>query len=121
MLIAAAGPISNLLLALLVAPLWHYVAGRIAPDVSSVSAGGFLLQFAGSAIAINVMLALFNLVPIPPLDGGNVLSGMLPARMAERYDRIRPYGFILLYGLMFSNVLAMLINPPARLLLGWLT
>lgn len=122
MMIAAAGPISNLVLAALAALIWRAVRGPIAGLPEDAAIAGPLITVFGNAIIINVMLALFNLVPVPPLDGGTVLGGLLPARIADGYDRtVRPYGFLLLYGLMFSGVLSMLILPPARMLLGWLT
>src|SRR5262249_2885120 len=122
MFIAAAGPLSNLLLALLASLAWRAISG---PSVELADEGAFavaapLATFLGYAILINVTLALFNFIPIPPLDGGNVLGGLLPERMAARYDRIRPFGFMLLYGLMFSGVLSMIISPPAKLLIRWL-
>ena len=54
---------------------------------------------------INVLLAVFNMVPVPPLDGGNVLAGCCAGRRREMFDRLRPYGFMILYGLMFTGVL----------------
>ena len=109
MLIAAAGPASNVLLAGICAVLL-----RIVPDVSWLSA---TLQ---TAVFVNVLLAVFNMVPIPPLDGGNVVAGLLTGPIAHAYDRLRPWGFLILYGLMLTGLLSTIVTPPASVLLGWL-
>jgi len=117
MLIAAAGPASNLVLAVIASILLHVipVSGRLAE--AALGPLGAVLR---EAVYLNVLLAVFNMVPVPPLDGGNVLAGVLRGPVADMYDRLRPYGFIILYGLMFTGFLTMIILPPAQFLLSWL-
>ena len=69
-------------------------------------------------IATNVSLAIFNLIPVPPLDGGNVLAGFVPESMARALDQLRPYGFIILYALLFSDILGDIVNPLADRIIG---
>ena len=108
MVIAAAGPASNIVLAVIAA-----VLVRIVPS-------GPVSSALESAVLVNVLLAVFNMVPVPPLDGGNVLSGMLTGSMAETFDKLRPWGFVILYALMLSGVLWTIVSPPAALLVSWL-
>jgi len=60
------------------------------------------------------------MLPVPPLDGSRVVSGLLPGRLADHFDNLRPYGFLLLYALMLTGVLSAVMAPPYRLLLSWL-
>src|SRR5580765_593385 len=110
-LVAAAGPASNLLLALSAAiALWLVPVSPVILGEPNVSAP--LASLLGRAMQTNVLLAVFNTLPIPPLDGGNVLGGLLPPRLARTFNEIRPYGFLLLYALMFTGRLNDLVSPP---------
>jgi len=120
MLVAAAGPASNLILALFAAillailPITPQTLGE--PTVSVP-----LAAILSRLMALNVLLAVFNMIPIPPLDGGNVLAGVLPADLAGLFNKIRPYGFVLLYALVLSGGFEMIVLPPYRFILSWLT
>jgi Zn-dependent protease len=117
MLIAAAGPASNLVLAVIASLILHLVPVASALQEAALAP---LARVFREAVFINVLLAVFNMVPVPPLDGGNVLAGVLRGPVAEMYERLRPYGFLILYGLMFTGILTMIILPPARFLWDWL-
>ena len=119
MLIAAAGPASNLVLAVIAALVLRVLpAATLEPTVEAALAP--VILFLKVSVYLNVLLAVFNMVPVPPLDGGNVVAGLLRGPVAEMYDRLRPYGFMILYGLMFTGVLTTIISPPAQFLLYWL-
>lgn len=105
-MVALAGPLSNLLMAF----LWGAVAKcgfYMSPWFSKPMV---LMGFAG--IQINIMLCVLNCLPIPPLDGGRALSNVLPPRMAWHFQHVERYGFIILLVLMLTNILNFILIPP---------
>jgi len=108
--VAAAGPLSNLMMAL----MWALLA-RIGVLVQVEVVSLPLIYMGVAGISINLVLFLINLLPIPPLDGGRVLTGFLPPRMAWQYNQIEPYGFLILVALLFSGVLNAVLAYPMSL------
>lgn len=112
MLVSLAGPGSNLLLAsiflviiVLMSLNWEGVIGLFGAAFTPIGKMIF------SGLVLNLALAVFNLIPIPPLDGHWVLYHLLPPDAADTFDRIRPFGFILLYALMLLGVLSVVFRP----------
>ena len=113
--VAAAGPISNLILAAVGAAVFTAWGADASTETRELIASG-LLRF----VLLNVLLAVFNLIPVPPLDGGNILMGLVPEPVAVMIDKLRPWGFLLLYALMLSGALAAIVFPVQRAVLAWL-
>jgi Zn-dependent protease len=110
-LVAAAGPGMNLLLATIAALGFHIVGYIPAPGAQWLAAN------LKNAFLFNIVLAIFNLLPIPPLDGGRILVGVLPGVFARSMSRLEPYGMLILIGLLF--VLPMLgLNPISQLIMA---
>ena len=107
MLIAAAGPASNMVLAVVAAIGLHLIGfgGGSSPAASQI------FEFLRITVVLNVLLAVFNMIPVPPLDGGNVLAGLLPGQAAEMFNRLRPFGMFILYGLLLSGILWQIVDP----------
>ena len=118
LVISAAGPASNILLAMGASVLLSVVPGGVE---ASEGVPGALASFGFTMVQLNLLLAVFNMLPIPPLDGGNVLAGLLPESLAVQYDRlIRPFGFLIVLGLVYTGTLYVLIGRPISFLMRWL-
>jgi Zn-dependent protease len=120
-LVALAGPLANFLMAIiwvLIAKLGLWMTFHISASAAPV----ILMGKAG--VAINLFIALLNLIPLPPLDGGRIISNLIPLKASYYYDKIEPFGFLILLGLLWLGVLSWLIGPLymllSQVLLGWL-
>jgi len=106
-LVALAGPASNFVMA----SLWALFISLSAALISDRSMLEHLVFMGEIGIFINVLLMVLNLLPLPPLDGGRIVAGVLPKQMAIAYLRIEPYGFFILMALLFSGVLGKILMP----------
>jgi Zn-dependent protease len=110
-LVAAAGPGANLLMAL---------GWGIAIKAMVVTGVGdeFFVRMAYAGIVVNIALAVLNLMPVPPLDGGRILTSLLPLRLAIPYSRLEPYGIFILLALLATGLLGNVIGPLVDLGVG---
>jgi Zn-dependent protease len=106
--VALAGPMSNLLMAIIWALLAKFAVILLQSGVSFAEP---LVYMGAAGVLINVMLMALNLLPLPPLDGGRILTSLLPGPLAWQVSRIEPYGFFILLGLLYFGLLSMVLGP----------
>ncbi len=113
--VAAAGPLSNLLMAI----FWALVV-RLGATLGGAAEGWviFILYVGVAGIFVNSVLMMLNLLPLPPLDGGRVVSAILPPRLSWQYGKIEPFGFPILVLLLFTGMLGKILWPLITLLLS---
>lgn len=110
LVVAAAGPVSNIVVMFVVGLLWK---------LGLVESSPVLARLVYSIVSINAVLAIFNMLPVPPLDGSRILSGLLPPAQALAYERVAPYGPLLLLVLLIlpADIIGSFMRPSVT----WLT
>ena len=108
--VALAGPGANIVMAI----CWLFV--MIIAIKMNITV---LIEMGRVGILVNCVLAVFNLLPIPPLDGSRVISALLPNRLAYQYNQLEQYGLYILLGLMFLGGFNYLVRPWVELMLSW--
>jgi Zn-dependent protease len=105
--VSLAGPLANLAMA----GMWCIALGAIAFVHVNGAPTRWITLMAQAGIYANTMLGIFNLIPIPPLDGGRVLAGLLPPKIGAKFERIEPVGFLIVVGLSALGLFGWLFDP----------
>ena len=106
-IVASAGPLANVAMAI----FWVLFLKIVSLVVSDLNIAKGLMAMGEAGVIINLVLFVFNLFPIPPLDGSKVLSGFLPKSGSLLMDKIEPYGFFIVVGLLYFGILGKIMNP----------
>lgn len=106
--VGLAGPLANIIVAVVLSLIIKL----------NLSLPLFLLMLIVQAIVVNLILAIFNLLPIPPLDGSRVAIGILPEKIAKYYSHIEPYGILILIGLLYFNLIDYIVWPIVNIFLN---
>lgn len=114
-LVAAAGPLANFIMAI----MWGGIVKLGLMLLQRDFSGALAITYMGEAgIGINIILIALNLLPIPPLDGGHILMGLLPKKLSVKISLIAPFGFFIIFGLLAFGLLGSIIDPGVRFLHG---
>lgn len=106
-IVAVAGPLANLAMAI----FWVFIYKLGSEGIGGDNIARGIMSMGQAGILINLVLFVFNLLPIPPLDGGRVLSGFVPTSISDMLDKIEPYGFFIVIGLLYFGVLNTILDP----------
>jgi Zn-dependent protease len=112
LMVALAGPLANVGMAL----VWCATLAVVARVNGNATLDGWITLMAQAGIMVNVMLAVFNMLPVPPLDGGRVLAGLLPPRLSTPLEKIEPVGMFVVLGLAAFGMLGWLFDPAYRMI-----
>jgi Zn-dependent protease len=102
--VAAAGPAVNLVMAILWAILYSVLQAANVQEL-------FFFKVAEAGVSVNLVIMALNLLPIPPLDGGRIVAGLLPRNLSNAYSRIEPYGLFIIVGLLVTGALSFVLQP----------
>ena len=102
--VAAAGPAVNLVMAILWAILFSVLQALGVQE-------RFFFEVAQAGVSVNLVIMALNLLPIPPLDGGRIVAGLLPRNLSNAYSRIEPFGLFIIVGLLVSGALGVVLRP----------